>query len=173
MIFAQTVTPIDTPEIAWSAIVPLLVLVGGSLLLLTIAALTTARWPRGLSTLITVVTAAAAGLSSVALHERVTDAARGPFTAIAGAITVDAFSIVVTVIICTAVALTALLSDDYLRREQLDGPELHALLLLSAAGGVVMAMANDLIVLFLGLETLSIALYVLAGFHLRRAESQE
>ena len=87
MIFAQTVTPIGTPEIAWSAIVPLLVLVGGSLLLLTIAALTTARWPRGLSTLITVVTSVAAALSSVALHDRVTDAMRGPFTAIAGAIT--------------------------------------------------------------------------------------
>ena len=36
-------------------------------------------------------------------------------------------------------------------------------MLLSATGGIVMAMASDLIVLFLGLETLSIALYVLAG----------
>ena len=36
-------------------------------------------------------------------------------------------------------------------------------MLLSAAGGIVMAAANDLIVLFLGLETLSIALYVLAA----------
>jgi NADH-quinone oxidoreductase subunit N len=170
---AQELTLVDTPDIAWSALVPLLVLVGGSLLLLTMAALTTAKWPRGLSTLITVATSAAAGIASVALHDRVTDAARGPFTAVAGAITVDAFSIALTVIICTGVALTALLSDDYLRREDLDGPELHALLLLSATGGVVMAMANDLIVLFLGLETLSIALYVLAGFHIRRAESQE
>jgi NADH-quinone oxidoreductase subunit N len=37
----------------------------------------------------------------------------------------------------------------------------------------MMAMANDLVVLFLGLEVLSIALYVLAGYHLRRAESSE
>jgi NADH-quinone oxidoreductase subunit N len=36
-----------------------------------------------------------------------------------------------------------------------------------------MAMANDLIVVFLGLEILSIALYVMAGMHLRRTESQE
>ena len=36
-----------------------------------------------------------------------------------------------------------------------------------------MAMANDLIVLFLGLETLSIAVYVLSAMHLRRAQSQE
>jgi NADH-quinone oxidoreductase subunit N len=71
------------------------------------------------------------------------------------------------------VVLAALLADGYLRRERLDGPELYVLMLLSAAGGVVMAMANDLIVLFLGLEVLSIALYVLAGYHLRRAESSE
>jgi NADH-quinone oxidoreductase subunit N len=38
---------------------------------------------------------------------------------------------------------------------------------------MVMSSANDLIVVFLGLETLSIALYVLAGSHLRRADSQE
>ena len=41
-------------------------------------------------------------------------------------------------------------------------------MLLSASGGVVMAVANDLIVLFLGLEILSIAVYVLAAMHLRR-----
>ena len=167
------VAPYATPEVAWSAIAPLIILFSGALLLLTVAALTTAKWPRGTSTLVTIAASAGATLSSVALHGRVTDAARGPFTAVAGAITVDAFSIFLTVVICIGVVLAALLSDDFLRREGLDGPELHALLLLSATGGIVMAMANDLIVLFLGLETLSIALYVLAGFHLRRTESQE
>ena len=167
------VEPFATPEVAWSAVAPLIILCAGALVLLTVAALTPAKWPRGTSTIITVVAGVGAALSSVALHGRVTDVDRGPFTAIAGAITVDAFSIFLTVVICTGVVLAALLSDDYLRREGLDGPELHALLLLSATGGIVMAMANDLIVLFLGLETLSIALYVLAGFHLRRAESQE
>ena len=57
--------------------------------------------------------------------------------------------------------LGALVADGYLRREGLDGPEFYVLMLLSATGGVIMAMANDLIVLFLGLETLSIAVYVL------------
>ena len=170
---AQQIAPLAVPEIAWSAIASLLVLVGGSLVLLTIAALVPGRWPRGLSTVITLVTSIGAAVSGLALHGRVTDVDRGPFTAIAGAVTVDAFTIFFTVLICVGVALVTLLADDYLRREGLDGPELHALLLLSASGGIVMAMANDLIVLFLGLETLSIALYILAGFHLRRAESQE
>ena len=170
---AQQAVPLATPEIAWSAIVPLLILVGGSLLLLTVAALTPKRWPRGTSTAVTVVSGIATGISAYALDGRVTDVERGPFTAIAGAITVDGFTIFLTIVISAGLVLSALLSDDYLRREDLDGPELHALMLLSATGGVVMAMANDLIVLFLGLETLSIALYVMAGFHLRRTESQE
>jgi NADH-quinone oxidoreductase subunit N len=46
-------------------------------------------------------------------------------------------------------------------------------MLLSAAGGLVMVGANDLLVLFLGLEILSIAVYVLAGIHVRRARSGE
>ena len=69
--------------------------------------------------------------------------------------------------------LVALVTDDYLRREELDGPEVYALYLLAALGGIVMGSANDLIVLFLGLEILSIALYVLAASHRRRIESQE
>ena len=46
-------------------------------------------------------------------------------------------------------------------------------MLLSASGGVMMASANDLIVMFLGLEILSIAVYVLAAMHLRKITSQE
>ena len=59
--------------------------------------------------------------------------------------------------------LTALLAHDYLRREELEGVEFYVLMLLSASGGMVMAGANDLLVLFLGLEALSIAAYVLGG----------
>ena len=69
--------------------------------------------------------------------------------------------------------IAALLTDGYLRREGLEGPEAYVLMLLSASGGVIMASANDLIVMFLGLEILSIAVYVLAGMHLRRLRSGE
>ena len=46
-------------------------------------------------------------------------------------------------------------------------------MLVAAAGGVVMGAANDLIVLFLGLETMSLAFYVLAASNRRRTKSQE
>ena len=90
-----------------------------------------------------------------------------------GAVAVDGFSVFFTVLICVAIILAALLADGYLRREGLDHAELFVLVLLSASGGVIMASANDLVVVFLALEILSIALYVLAAFDRRRLESQE
>ena len=38
-----------------------------------------------------------------------------------------------TIAICVAVVLVALVTDDYLRREELDGPEVYALFLLAAS----------------------------------------
>ena len=78
-----------------------------------------------------------------------------------------------TIVLCAAVILGALLLDGFLRREGMDGAEPYVLMLLSASGGLIMASANDLIVVFLGLEILSIAVYVLAAMHLRKTTSQE
>ena len=97
----------------------------------------------------------------------------GPIAAFGSQFGFDGFALVLGGVIVLAVSLTALLLDDYLRREGIDGPEMYVLLMLSAVGGLIMAGANDLIVLFLGLETLSIAAYVMAAMHNRRAESLE
>ena len=111
----------------------------------------------------------------VATIELWTDTFRieGPLPLIGNQYGLDGFSIVLSGVICLSVVLTALLLDAYLRREKIDGPEMYVLMMLSAAGGVVMTGANDLIVLFLGLETLSIAVYVMAAMHSRRSESLE
>jgi NADH-quinone oxidoreductase subunit N len=61
----------------------------------------------------------------------------------------------------------------YLARTDNEGPELYALFMTAAIGAIVMVSANDLIVLFLGLETLSLSLYLLAASNRRREESQE
>ena len=65
------------------------------------------------------------------------------------------------------------MADGYLRREGITGAEFHVLALVSASGAMLMGMANDLIIVFLGLEILSIALYVLTAFNHRRAASGE
>lgn len=172
--------PLDeTPEaitrvpIAWSALTPVLILIGGALVLLVGDALLRSRVPRGLQSAFTVAIAVTAGAFALPLWDRVHDAARGPFSTLRGAVGVDGFSIFATVVICSGVVLAALLMDGWLRRESMPGAEPFVLLLLSASGGVIMASANDLIVMFLGLEILSIAVYVLAAMHLRKVTSQE
>ena len=101
------------------------------------------------------------------------DPGGGPIAAFGAQYGLDGFALVFSGVIALAVVFSALLFDAYLRREGIDGAEMYVLLMLSAAGGLVMAGANDLIVLFLGLETLSIAVYVMAAMHARRTESLE
>ena len=170
---ASAITPIATPRMDWAAAAPLLILTGAALLLLLVSSLTTAKPARGTYAIVTVLACAFSIASAGELWARVTDHHQGAFTTAAGALTIDGFSVFFVVVISLGIALAALLADDYLRRENLDGPELYVLMLLSGAGGIVMAMANDLIVVFLGLETLSIALYVMAGYNRRQAKSRE
>jgi NADH-quinone oxidoreductase subunit N len=165
-------TPISTPDVDWVAVAPLLVLVAGALVLLLVSSFVQ-RKATAPYTAVTCVAAAGAIAAVVPLWRRVQDTGRGPFSTMAGAVGVDGFSLFLIVVIALAVIMAALLADGYLRREGLEGVEPYVLLLLSASGGVVMAQANDLIVLFLGLEILSLAVYVLAAMHRRRLTSQE
>ena len=168
---ATSGTTLQTPSVAWSTLSPLLVLLGGAVFLLVVAALLPRRSKVSWHAIVTVLVALGAIGAVVPLWRRVHD--HGPMNVVAGAVGVDGFSLFVTVVICASVVLAALLTEGYLRREGLQGPEAYILMLLSASGGVIMASANDLIVLFLGLEILSIAAYVLAGMHVRRVRSGE
>ncbi len=158
------------PEIDWFALSPMLVLLGGGLILLVGAALTP-TWPKRAYSWSTVAIALAALVLTFIQWDDISD--EGPKFLVGDALAFDAFSMFGTITILIAVILASLVTDDYLRREGMDGPEIYALYLMAAIGGLVMVMSNDLIVLFLGLETLSIALYVLAASHRRRTESQE
>ena len=162
--------PVVTPEVIWWALVPLLVLSAGGFLLLTIASLVR-RLPDALPQAWTVITGLVVLVATIPMWDRVQS--DGPRSFLGGTVAVDGSTVLVTAILAIAVVATALLARPYLEREDLPGVELYVLLLLSAAGGVVMASADDLIVLFLGLEILSIAAYVMAALHLRRIESQE
>ncbi len=165
--------PITHPDVEWVTVRPLLILVLTAMGLMLVTALTRKKVFDGFYPLVTSVAAIAAAVTTWPLWERVQDADRGPFTAMGGALGVDGFSLFLTVVICSSVVIASLLADGYLRREEMDGPDLYVLMLLSASGGILMASANDLVVLFLGLEVLSLAVYVLAAMHLRRITSQE
>jgi len=97
----------------------------------------------------------------------------GPQVTIAGAIAFDGFDVFIQITVAIAMLLTALVGDGYLRREGVEGPEFQVLAMMSASGAMMMGAANDLIVIFLGLEIMSIALYVLAAMNPKRVESGE
>ncbi|MDP2290038.1 MAG: NADH-quinone oxidoreductase subunit N [Actinomycetota bacterium] len=158
------------PKVAWFSLSPMLVLLAGALVLLLAASLTPA-WPKRGYALFTAAVALAAGVMEVLLWYRIDH--EGPATLVGDAIHLDKVGVWIGITLCVAVLMTALVTDEYLRREGLDGPELYVLYMLAALGGMVMSSANDLIVLFLGLEILSLALYVMAASHRKRIESQE
>ncbi len=161
---------VQYPSIDWLAISPLVVLLGGTLVLLVTGALTK-PWPRSLYGSTTSLLAAAALVIEMILWNRIGH--EGPVSIINNALAIDRFSLFVWIGVTVATGLVSLSTADYLRRERLDGPETYSMYVCAAIGAMVMAASNDMIVLFLGLETLSIALYVLAASHRRRVDSQE
>ena len=162
---------LSLPHVAWSAIAPEVVLVVGGIVILVAGALLR-RLHQSVFTVLTLAVVAGALVATQRLWHDVT-AVTGPRQEVADAIVVDGFSLFLIVVICVSVGLAVLVADGYLRREQLRSPDFYVLMLLSASGAALMAAANDLIVIFLGIEILSIALYVLAGFHRRRDQSLE
>jgi NADH-quinone oxidoreductase subunit N len=87
-----------------------------------------------------------------------------------GMLVADGYALFLNLVILIAAALAILFSVDYARRVGLAQGEYYTLLLLSTAGMMLMAAAINLMTMFLALEILSIALYVLVG--LNRAEQR-
>ncbi len=84
--------------------------------------------------------------------------------AFGGMLMVDGFATFFRVLVMTVGILTVLPSYGFLARQGAETAEYHVLLLFSIAGQCLMAAANDLIIVFIGLEISSISSYVLAGF---------
>ncbi len=88
-------------------------------------------------------------------------------------VTVGGFGSMFATLFSIAALLTVVLSRDYLRKADANFGEFYVLILFSTLGMMLMASAADLIVIFLGLELMSICLYVLAGFFRKRLLSNE
>ncbi len=166
----QGLPPLELPNVEYSAMAPHLILIGGALVLLVWVAMMRRRAP-WVWAAFTVVVGLASLVASWLMWLEVDR--NGPRSAVADSILVDGYSIFFMVLVSAIVVLAALMGEAYLRREDVRGPEFYVLMLLSASGAMFMASANDLVITFLGLEILSIALYVLAGLDNRRMESRE
>ena len=90
-----------------------------------------------------------------------------------GMIALDGFRYATSAIFLIGAILVVMLSLGYLGRERILIPEYYVLVMLAAIGMLFMASGADLIVIFLGLELMSMAIYVLAGIDRRSAFSAE
>ena len=167
MVFAAT---LDGPSIPWVELIPILSLLAGTCFLLLVGSLVP-TWPRRGYAWVTGISTTVALVANVIKWNNLYYNKGATF--FADAIAIDRFSILASITICLAVVFGALMLSAYLVRMNADGPELYALLLTSAIGALVMVSANELIVLFLGLETLSLSLYLLAASNRDREQSQE
>src|SRR5712671_2492968 len=145
-------------------ILPELVLTGGALLVLIADVLL----PRGSKALgwITML-AIGATLASLA-----------PFTSTHvevshGLLAVDRFSLFFKIIFLGAAAITTLISMKYIEIEGVSAGEYYFLILCSTLGMMIMAGGIDLISIFIGLETMAVSFYILAGFIKPNARSNE
>ncbi len=165
-------SPIDTPSIAWLAIAPVIALAAAGILVVMARALLRGRPAAGaVATGLAILGIGAAGglLAWQWFHVR----DHGPISTMTDMVRTDPFAVYLGILVVAATAAAVFLSITYLRTEGLEGPEYLALVLLSAAGMLAMTSANDLVVVFVALEVLSIPLYVLAAFDRRRLGSQE
>ncbi|MDH5233845.1 MAG: NADH-quinone oxidoreductase subunit N [Gemmatimonadota bacterium] len=150
------------------ALLPDLVLMAGAMVLMLMAA-----WRRdsaahqrtvGIGAMVLIVVAIAA-----VLHM-----ALGGYTAGGdGPIAVDGFRWALDLIILLGALATVALSIEQNVRDEITAAETHVLVLFAAAGMMILAAGRDLMVIFLGIEIMSVAVYVLAGIDRRRARAAE
>src|SRR5829696_5514377 len=90
-----------------------------------------------------------------------------------GMVVLDPLRLSFTLVFIVVSALTVLVSMIWVEWEGLPAGEFHTLLLFATVGMMLMAAGNDLVMIFLGLEILSIATYVMAGFRRSDVRSNE
>lgn len=137
-------------------LLPELVLTGGSLVLLAVDALLPGHH-RKLLTWVTVAILAATGAALVPF-------AGANVTVARGLIAVDTFAFFFKAVFVFAALLAVLMSPRYLEVEGARAGEYYFLMLCATLGMMIMAGGIDLITLFIGLETMAVAFYILAGY---------
>ena len=152
---------IRTPAVELSAIAPELVLVGAGIVVLLGGAILRRAEP------VALLFVSLAGLAGAAAASVLLWRWEGELTALAGSVAVDRFGVVIRLILLVAAGIGLLYGHHYFERSGELRSEFYALLLFATSGMTLISVANDLIVVFLALEILSLSLYVLTGFSAR------
>ena len=90
-----------------------------------------------------------------------------------GSVVLDNFATFFKMTFLVTAGLTVLITDKYMEREGCNHGELYPLILFAVVGMMLMASGTDLMTIFLGLEVMSVTLYVLAGFNRGNKKSNE
>ncbi|MCR5887363.1 NADH-quinone oxidoreductase subunit N [Hymenobacter sp. J193] len=109
----------------------------------------------------------------VALGVNYLDWNAGPLSFFSGMLVVDNFSVAFTGIVVVTALLLLPFSQKYVRDGEPNLAEYYSLLLFSLVGAIMLVSYNHLLMLFLGIEILSVAMYVLAGSDKRNLRSNE
>lgn len=87
--------------------------------------------------------------------------------------TIDNYSLFFNFIFLLSTGLTILISHSYIRREEINHGEYYALILFSTIGMMLMASGADLLSIYIGLEVMSVSIYILTGFKRSKLISNE
>jgi NADH-quinone oxidoreductase subunit N len=149
-------------------ILPEVILAGGFVALMMLDLVTTAEHRGRLAAFSLVAVAASFGATVWGWFDAAT-----PHTVYFGSFAYDRFGLFINAIILLSTALVLLISPHYLNRRGLHYGEYYALILAAATGMMLLGGATSLMVIFLAIELLSIALYILSGFSRQEPRSQE
>jgi NADH-quinone oxidoreductase subunit N len=170
------VPPVVFPETDFTILIPQLMVLGLALLLIAVDLVFMKGHERLLSwlsllgyvaTLAVTIYLAAFGLPGSGATPRFAAESFG------GMVRWDTLGAFLMIVILTAAALSVLLSDTYMPLRRAPMGEFYSILALGTLGMLLTASAGDLIMVFIGIELSSIAVYVLTGFQRNRAESLE
>lgn len=158
---------LSMPSQLTMALGPDIILLGGAMVLMLAAA-----WRPDSAARQRSIGMASLGLLIIVLGTVAFTASRG-LSAENGVIAVDNFRWAADALFLLAAIIAIALAVDYNEQEGIHAGEVHVLTLFATGGMMVMAAARDLMVLFLGIEMMSIAVYVLTGLNRRSARSAE
>lgn len=154
------------PQIDWTAVMPIAIVALTGVLAL-IAEMLRPKHNNNLIVGISLGGLALAALSSVFLLQQPNYQTAGDL------FSRDTFGSSIHLLLLLATGLTIVFSEEYLRQKRIPFGEFYPLVLWSTVGAMIMAATTNLLMVFLGLEILSISLYVMAGMSRTEEKSEE
>lgn len=154
------------PQIDWSTMLPVIIVMGTGVIALIIEMLR----PKHNNNAIVATSLAGLAVAGYSVVQQF----GAPDTDTFGSMAVrDQFGLVVQLLLIISTGVAIMFSEGYLREKRISFGEFYPLVLWSMSGGMLMAATKNLLMIFLGVEVLSVSLYVLAGLSRRETKSEE